>query len=105
EFDDALEHMREAGWQFERSDDDAWPHFHGWRVNYEAAADGLARFLDLPPAIWAGDRPQHRSPPQPPAPPPPRDPGDPDEADPSHSAGRTRGERAVRRAGQPGGRS
>jgi hypothetical protein len=105
EFDDALEHMREAGWQFERDADDAWPHFHGWRVNYEAAAYGLACFLDLPPAIWSGDRPQHRSPPQLPARPPHREPGDPDEADPSHSAGPTRGVRAVRRAGQPGGRS
>jgi hypothetical protein len=105
EFGDALEHMREAGWQFERSADDAWPHFHGWRVNYEAAAYALACYLDLPPAIWSGDRPQHRSPPQLPARPPHREPGDPDEADPSHSAGRTRGQRAVRRAGQPGGRS
>jgi hypothetical protein len=105
EFDDAVEHMRDAGWQFERSADDAWPHFHGWRVNYEAAAYGLACFLDLPPALWSGDRPQHRSPPQLPTRPPHREPGDPDEADPSHSAGPTRAGRAVRRAGQPGGRS
>src|SRR6516164_11761215 len=49
EFDDAVEHMREAGWQFERSADEAWPHFNGWRVNYEAAAYAMACFLDLPP--------------------------------------------------------
>jgi len=104
EFDDAVEHMREAGWQFERDADAAWPHFHGWRVNYEAAAYGLACFLDLPPALWSGDRPRHRSPPQLPTRPPHREPGDPDEADPSHSAGRTRGG-AVRRAAHPGGRS
>jgi hypothetical protein len=105
EFDDAVEHMREAGWQFERDAGDAWPHFHGWRVNYEAAAYALARFLDLPPAIWSGDRPQHRPPPQLPTRPPHREPGDPGETDPSHSAGPTHGEWAVRPAGQPGGRS
>ena len=105
EFDDAVEHMREAGWQFERDADAAWPHFRGWRVNYEAAAYGLARFLDLPPAIWSGDRPQHRSPPQLPTRPPHREPGDPDETDPSHSAGPTHGEWAIRRAGQPGRRA
>ena len=75
EFDDALEHMREAGWQFERNAEDAWPHFHGWRVNYEAAAYALARFLDLPPAVWSGTRPRHRPPPQLPVRPPHREPG------------------------------
>jgi hypothetical protein len=109
EFDDAVEHMREAGWQFERSADEAWPHFHGWRVNYEAAAYALARFLDLPPAIWSGNRPRHRPPPQVPARPPHREPSDPDEADPSHSAGSTGGAGAARGTGprrgtgQPGG--
>ncbi len=109
EFDDAVEHMREAGWQFERSADEAWPHFHGWRVNYEAAAYALARFLDLPPAIWSGNRPRHRPPPQVPARPPHREPGDPDDADPSHSAGSTGGAGAARGTGprrgtgQPGG--
>jgi hypothetical protein len=100
EFGDALEHMREAGWQFERGADEAWPHFHGWRVNYETAAYAMARFLDLPPAIWSGDRPQHRPPPQLPVRPPHREPGDPDEVDPSHSAGPVRGGWAVRATGQ-----
>src|SRR5215469_14726544 len=105
EFDAAVEHMREAGWQFERDADAAWPHFHGWRVNYEAAAYAMAGFLDLPPAVWSGERPQHRAPPQLPARPPHREPGDPAEADPPHSAGPIRGRGAVRRAGQLGGRS
>jgi hypothetical protein len=56
EFDEAVEHMRRAGWTFERAPDEAWPHFHGWRVNYEGAAYGIARFLDLPPAPWSGPR-------------------------------------------------
>ena len=77
EFDSALDRMRRAGWVFERDPDDAWPHFHGWRVNYEAAAYALARFLDLPPAVWSGTRPQHRAPPQLPVRPPHREPGQP----------------------------
>jgi hypothetical protein len=105
EFDDAVEHMREAGWQFERDADGAWPHFRGWRVNYEAAAYALARFLDLPPAVWSGDRPNHRPPPQLPTRPPHREPGDPGEADPSHSAGNARSAGLFRGTGQPRGAS
>jgi hypothetical protein len=77
EFDSAIERMRRAGWVFEREPDEAWPHFHGWRVNYEAAAYALARFLDLPPAVWSGSRPRHRPPPQLPVRPPHREPDQP----------------------------
>jgi hypothetical protein len=56
EFDEAVRWVRDAGWQTERSEDEAWPHFHGWRVNYEAAAYKLALHLDLPPALWSGPR-------------------------------------------------
>jgi hypothetical protein len=56
EFDQAVRWLHEAGWQTERSADEAWPHFHGWRVNYEAAAYQLALHLDLPPALWSGPR-------------------------------------------------
>jgi hypothetical protein len=38
EFDDAVRHLAEAGRAFERQPDEAWPHFRGWRVNYEMAA-------------------------------------------------------------------
>ncbi|HEX9030481.1 MAG TPA: hypothetical protein VF834_01465 [Streptosporangiaceae bacterium] len=62
EFDGAVEWMREAGWQTQRSADEAWPHFHGWRVNYEAAAYKLALHLDLPPALWSGPRRPGRPP-------------------------------------------
>ena len=71
EFDEAVQWLRHAGWQPERSSDDAWPHFHGWRVNYEAAAYGLALHLDLPPALWSGPRRPGR-----PAPKAPRRPAD-----------------------------
>ena len=56
EFDEAVQWLHDAGWQTERSPDEAWPHFHGWRVNYEAAACQLALHLDLPPALWSGPR-------------------------------------------------
>jgi len=56
EFDDAVERLRSVRWKFEREPDRAWPHFHGWRVNYEAAAYGLALWLDAPPAPWSGPR-------------------------------------------------
>lgn len=56
EFDDAAEHLRAAGWTFERQPDAAWPHFRGWRVNYETAAYNMAAHLDLPPAPWSGTR-------------------------------------------------
>jgi len=56
QFDEAVLWLRQAGWEAERSADDAWPHFRGWRVNYEAAAYALALRLDLPPALWSGPR-------------------------------------------------
>jgi hypothetical protein len=56
DFDEAVEHLAEAGWTFERAQAEAWMHFRGWRVNYEAAAHGIAAHLDLPPALWSGPR-------------------------------------------------
>jgi hypothetical protein len=75
EFDEAVHWLHEAGWQTERSPDDAWPHFHGWRVNYEAAAYQLALRLDLPPALWSGPRRPGRPPAAPPRRPADRRPG------------------------------
>jgi len=56
EFDAAVERLVSVGWKLERDQDVAWRHFHGWRVNYEAAAYGLALRLDAPPALWSGPR-------------------------------------------------
>jgi hypothetical protein len=56
DFEEAVHWLHEAGWPTERLADDAWAHFHGWRVNYEAAAYKLAYHLDLPPALWSGPR-------------------------------------------------
>ncbi len=56
DFDDAVRRLADAGWTFERTPDAAWPHFRGWRVNYETAAHNIAAHLDLPPAPWSGSR-------------------------------------------------
>ncbi len=56
EFDAAVAHVVDAGWTPERDLDEAWKHFHGWRVNYETAAYGLAYHLDVVPALWSGAR-------------------------------------------------
>jgi hypothetical protein len=59
-FDEFLEGVRrltEAGIDIERAPEEAWPHFRGWRVNYEEIAYFLARHISAPPALWTGDRP------------------------------------------------
>jgi hypothetical protein len=56
EFDDAVELLRAAGWEPEREPDEAWTHFRGWRVTYEALAYAIADRVDAPPALWSGPR-------------------------------------------------
>jgi hypothetical protein len=56
EFADAVKHVQDAGFLTERSAEEAWPHFRGWRVNYESIAYWLANKLDAVPALWTGDR-------------------------------------------------
>jgi hypothetical protein len=56
EFTTAAERVRAGGMEFEREPEDAWVHFKGWRVNYEAAAYALAASLDVVPALWSGRR-------------------------------------------------
>lgn len=75
DFDDAVRWLRDSGWILERSADDAWPHFRGWRVNYESAAHQIAYRLDLPPALWSGRRRPGRPSAQPPWRPNDRRPG------------------------------
>lgn len=40
----------------ERTPEQAWPDFRGWRVNYEAVAYALADRLDAVPGPWTGSR-------------------------------------------------
>ena len=56
EFDDAVRHLAEAGFPMESDPDEAWPHFRGWRVNYEGPAYALADLISAPPAPWSGPR-------------------------------------------------
>jgi hypothetical protein len=56
EFVEGFKHVEDAGFRWERSAEDAWPHFRGWRVNYEAMAYALARRVDAVPAKWSGPR-------------------------------------------------
>jgi hypothetical protein len=56
EFDDAVGYIRSSGFTVERDAASAWPHFRGWRVNYERAALSLADRIEAPPALWSGTR-------------------------------------------------
>ena len=56
EFVEAIERMASVDFPLERTNEEAWVDFVGWRVNYEAAAYALARAIDAPPALWSGPR-------------------------------------------------
>ena len=56
EFALAYADVADSGYPMVRSAADAWPHFRGWRINYEAAAYALAEAIDAPPGPWSGVR-------------------------------------------------
>jgi hypothetical protein len=56
EFVEAIERLARVDFPLERSNEEAWVDFVGWRVNYETAAYALARAIDAPPALWSGPR-------------------------------------------------
>ncbi len=56
EFAAAVDLLRLVDFPMERDAAEAWPHFRGWRVNYEGLAYGLARHIDAVPAPWSGPR-------------------------------------------------
>jgi hypothetical protein len=56
EFRAATAMLREVGYPIEQTDEQAWPHFRGWRANYDTVALLLACQLDAPPALWTGPR-------------------------------------------------
>ena len=74
EFSDAVGLLERRGFPVERGAEEAWPHFRGWRVNYEGLAYRLADRVVAPHAPWSGPRkhlssvvitprrPAHRSP-------------------------------------------
>lgn len=61
EFAAAVEMLHETGFATERTAEQAWPDFVGWRVNYESVAYRLADRLTAPPAPWSGPRRHLRS--------------------------------------------
>jgi hypothetical protein len=56
EFEGAVAMLDASGFAVERTAEEAWPHFRGWRVNYEVLAYRLADRLVAPPAQWSGPR-------------------------------------------------
>ena len=56
EYVDGVERLVAVGFPVERSAEEAWPHFRGWRVNYESIAYALASATDAVPALWSGPR-------------------------------------------------
>jgi hypothetical protein len=51
-----VEHLRRSGFALERTAEEAWRDFKGWRVNYEAVACDIADYIAAVPAPWSGKR-------------------------------------------------
>jgi len=54
EFERAVAMLESVGFPMERTAEEAWPDFRGWRVNYEYVAYRLADRITAPPAPWSG---------------------------------------------------
>jgi hypothetical protein len=102
DYEQAIEKLAEVGFPLERSAQDSWPDFRGWRVNYESVAYRLADRLTAPPAPWSGARRHLRGGPVLPRRPPQRRPGeDAERPKAPHAVGRAvarRPSRQTRRA-------
>jgi hypothetical protein len=61
EFEEAVAMLDDIGFPMERTAEEAWPDFRGWRVNYERSAYRLCDRLTAPPAPWSGSRRHLRS--------------------------------------------
>jgi hypothetical protein len=75
EFEAAVQMLAEVGLPMERTAEEAWPDFRGWRVNYETTAYRLADRVVAPPAPWSGPRNHLHTGPVAPRRPPQRSPG------------------------------
>jgi hypothetical protein len=56
EFDQGIDRLQSVRFHIQRTPDEAWPHFRGWRVNYESIVYRLAYAIDAVPAAWSGPR-------------------------------------------------
>jgi hypothetical protein len=48
--------LHDIGFPVERTAEEAWPHFRGWRVNYEQVALAIGDRIVATPGPWAGKR-------------------------------------------------
>jgi len=51
-----IERIASTTFQMERTPEQAWPDFRGWRTNYESVAYALMDRLDAVPGPWTGPR-------------------------------------------------
>ena len=56
EFDEGIARLQTVGFPMVRTADEAWPHFQGWRVNYESTCTGWRGRSTPVPALWSGPR-------------------------------------------------
>jgi len=56
EFDDARSRLQAAGYTVVADADNAWTEFAKLRSEYAGPLNALAKYLDVPPAQWVGDR-------------------------------------------------
>jgi len=60
EFAEAVAMLEQVGFPLERSAEEAWPDFRGWRVNYETVAYRQADRLTAPALTGVGRAPSRR---------------------------------------------
>jgi hypothetical protein len=77
DFLNGIARLAAVGYPMERTAEEAWPHFRGWRVNYESECYALARAVEAVPAVWSGPR-RHSAEPLLPIRPPDRRPESPE---------------------------
>jgi hypothetical protein len=58
EFLEGTDRLAQVDYPIERTAEEAWPHFWGWRVNYESLVDALTVKVVPPPAPWFMPRPE-----------------------------------------------
>lgn len=56
EFASGVERLAQVEFPMDRTPEEAWPDFKGWRVNYESLAYSLADLVVAPPGPWSGER-------------------------------------------------
>jgi hypothetical protein len=53
---EGVERLKDIGFPMERTAEESWPDFRGWRVNYESTALALAELVVATPGPWMGGR-------------------------------------------------